>query len=609
MVLSALLLAAGMLLPTFEACPWLIFVVAYLPVGLPVLREAYGELRSGSVFNEYTLMLIATIGAFAIGEYPEAVAVMLFYAVGEYFQDLAVGRARGDIRALINLRPDTVTVLTDGDERTTCAPEEVKPGTHIEVRTGERVAVDGRLLSDRTDLDTAALTGESEPRSVNRGEEVPAGTIILGRTARLEVVRPYTESALSRILSQVEDAARRKAPAEKFIRRFARVYTPIVTGLAVLIAVIPPLVTAAAWSEWLYRALVFLVISCPCALVISVPLSYYRGIGVASRRGILFKGGNYLDAITRVGAVLFDKTGTLTRGQFGVADVLTTPGITRDEVITTAAALEQYSTHPVARAVIAALGTTPEAQPQPLTQLPDEVAGLGLTGVVAAHLVVVGKRALLTKEGIDIPSTITESPAYTYIYCARDRQFIGAIALRDEPKADAAQAVKELHDLGIRRVGMLSGDRTPVVEALAHELHIDEAHGDLLPEDKVNRLKAWQNTQAHSGGVAFVGDGINDAPVLATADVGIAMGGAGADAAVETADVVVQGDNPVKVAEAIRLGRKIRVLVTWNISLALGIKAAVLLLGALGLVGLWAAVLADTGVALVCVLNTYLIRK
>lgn len=606
MIISAILLGAGLALPQWERCPWLLFLIAYLPVGLPVIKEAWEELREGEIFSEFTLMIIATVGAFAIGEYPEAVAVMLFYSVGEYFQDRAVDRARHDIRALVNLRPDEAVVIGQDGSRQSRSPETVSVGETIEVMAGGRVPLDGRLLTEAADFDTAALTGESEPRPARAGDEIQAGTIALGRTVTLEVVRPYGESALQRILDMVEDASRRKSPAEKFIRRFARVYTPIVIALAALIAIVPPLVTGMAWSEWLYRALVFLVISCPCALVVSVPLSYYRGIGVASRLGVLFKGGNYLDAITRVHTVVFDKTGTLTSGRFGVAKVTPRDGLTTDHLLALAAALEGYSTHPVARAIVTAAEGIGE---HIHCEAPEELPGLGLSGTVGGSEVLVGKERLLADRGIGLPADFSEEAAYTYVYCAIDGQYAGAIALRDEPKADAREAVSRLHAMGIRRVCMLSGDRTPVVNALAAELGIDQARGDLMPADKVACLQAIRTEDAAHGGVAFVGDGVNDAPVLALSDVGIAMGGAGADAAVETADVVIQGDKPSHVAEALRIGRHTRALVGWNISLALGVKVVVLALGALGMVGLWAAVLADTGVALLCVLNTYMIRK
>lgn len=607
MAVSALLLLWGWAANPLPGVAWLIFVVAYLPVGVPVIREAAEALRGGDVFNEFTLMLLATAGAFAIGEYPEAVAVLLFYSVGEYFQDKAVGRARRDIRALVSLRPDTATVVRPDGVREVRRPEDVKPGEIVEVKAGGRVPLDGRLLTPRADFDTAALTGEPLPRPVAAGGEVQAGVVALGRVVQIEAVRPYGESALQRILTMVEDAAQRKSPAEQFVRRFARVYTPAVIVLAALVAVLPPLFGGGDWAEWLYRALVFLVISCPCALVVSIPLGYFRGIGVASRMGVLFKGGNYLDAITRVRTVVFDKTGTLTEGRFKVCRLAPAAGFTAEELLRTAAALERFSTHPLARAVVEA------AEGAPLAECggTEEIAGLGLRGSVAGKEVLAGKAELLAEvfkeAGIsDVPNAPNdpEDAACTYIYIAVGGRYAGRIALRDTPKEDAAAAVARLRSLGIDRLCILSGDRTPVVESLARELGIGEAYGGLLPDGKARRLEEIRRGTP-DGGVCFVGDGINDAPVLALSDVGVAMGGAGADAAVETADVVVQGDRPSRVADAIAVGRMTRRVVRQNIALALGVKAAVLLLGACGLAGLWAAVLADTGVALLCVAHTY----
>lgn len=606
MVVSAVLLAWGWAANPLPQWPWLIFVLAYLPVGWPIICEGAGEIVRGDVFNEFTLMILASIGAFVIGEYPEAVAVLLFYSLGEYFQDLAVGRARRDIQALVNLRPERAIVVGDGGQRTEQSPEAVRPGQLIEVEAGGRVPLDGELMLATADFDTAALTGEAEPRTLTMGAEVQAGMIALGRVVRLRVSRPYGESALSRILAMVEEAAQRKSPAEMLIRRFARVYTPIVIALALAVALLPPLVTGGQWNVWLYRALIFLVISCPCALVVSIPLGYFRGIGVASRLGILFKGGNYLDAVTRLRTVVFDKTGTLTTGQFAVQNVACATGLTDDRVLRLAGALECRSTHPIARAITEAARSRIAGEWTEVEAV-EELPGLGLTGAVGGTVVLVGKRNLMNEKGVTLPADLVEDPACTYVYVATDGCYAGAIALRDTPRPEAAEAVKRLHALGVERTCVLSGDRTPVVEALAHELGISEAYGDLLPADKASHLKQFE--AATPGGVAFVGDGINDAPVLALSDVGFAMGGVGSDAAVETADVVLQTDNPSRVADALRIGRHTRRIVLLNIGLALGVKGIVMLLGALGLANLWAAVLADTGVALLCVANTYLIRR
>lgn len=612
MAVAALLLIAGIVANPLPAWPWAVFVLAYLPVGLPILKEAGEEIAKGDIFNEFTLMVLATVGAFAIGEYPEAVAVLLFYSVGEYFQDRAVGRARRDIQSLVSLRPDTATVIDHDGRRTNVKPEAVEVGSVIEVVAGERVPLDGTLLTERADFDTAALTGESEPRSIDAGDEVAAGMIAIGRVVRVRVLRPYAKSALQRIMTMVEDAASRKSHAEMFIRRFARVYTPVVIALAALIALVPPLLAGGTgWAVWLYRALVFLVISCPCALVVSVPLAYFRGIGVASRMGILFKGGNYLDAVARLSHVVFDKTGTLTTGQFVVSQVTCAKGETvgADNLLRMVAAVERKSTHPVARAIVAAADSKGDTQANALVaDMVEEEPGLGLRGMVAGHELLVGKAALLEAHGIDTDKTETTT-GDTMVYCGMDGHYAGMIALGDQPRPEAAKGIERLHALGIKRTCVLSGDRSAAVERLAQTLGVDEWHADLLPEGKVEQMQRIKLQCADTGKVAFVGDGINDAPVLAMSDVGFAMGGAGSDAAVETADVVIQSDNPSRVADAIMIGRRTRSLVRYNIALALGIKVAVMLAGALGYASLWAAVLADTGVALLCVANTYAIRS
>lgn len=615
MAVAALLLIVGIVANPLPAWPWAVFVLAYLPVGLPILKEAGEEIAKGDIFNEFTLMVLATVGAFAIGEYPEAVAVLLFYSVGEYFQDRAVGRARRDIQSLVNLRPDTAIVIDHNGRRTNVKPEAVEVGSVIEVVAGERVPLDGTLLTERADFDTAALTGEAEPRSIDAGDEVPAGMIAIGRVVRVRVLRPYAKSALQRIMTMVEDAASRKSHAEMFIRRFARVYTPVVIALAALIALVPPLLAGGTgWAVWLYRALVFLVISCPCALVVSVPLAYFRGIGVASRMGILFKGGNYLDAVARLSHVVFDKTGTLTTGQFVVSQVTCAEGeaVGADNLLRMVAAVERKSTHPVARAIVAAADSKGDTQANAASALVadmvEEEPGLGLRGMVAGHELLVGKAALLEAHGIDTGKTETIT-GDTMVYCGMDGRYAGMIALGDQPRPEAAKGIERLHALGIKRTCVLSGDRHAAVERLAQALGVDEWHADLLPEGKVEQMQRIKQQCADTGKVAFVGDGINDAPVLAMSDVGFAMGDAGSDAAVETADVVIQSDNPSRVADAIMIGRRTRSLVRYNIALALGIKVAVMLAGALGYASLWAAVLADTGVALLCVANTYAIRS
>ena len=572
------------------------YAAAWLPSGLGVLREAIEEAREGELFSEFLLMSIASIGAFAIGEYPEAVAVMALYCIGEALQDRAVSRARGNIQSLIAIRPDHAVVVRDG-QRETVAPAEVKVGDIVEVKPGERVPVDGRLTGEAAAFDTAALTGESMPRVIEHGDEVLAGMIASESVVRLQAVRPASESAVSRILHLVEEATERKSPAELFIRRFARIYTPVVVGLAALVVLLPWLYSFLAptysyhLAEWLHRALVFLVISCPCALVISIPLSYFAGIGAASRRGILFKGSNYLDAIARVDTVVFDKTGTLTTGQFAVSQVV---GLSEAQVATVAA-IEQDSPHPIAQAIKAYHQPSETA----VTDLKN-IAGYGVRAVAGGKTWLVGTTRLLEHEGVSSPVGLKEVVG-TMVAIAIDGQYAGHIVLSDCPKQDAAHAIEHLKRQGIETV-MLSGDRQALADEVARQLGIDEAHGDLLPQDKVAHIERIMRDSDRQ--VAFVGDGINDAPVLAMSDVGIAMGGLGSDMAVETADVVIQTDLPSRVADAVALGRRTRRIVTQNIAFAIGVKVLVMILGVLGIANLWEAVFADVGVALLCVLNS-----
>ena len=613
-ILSFVLLAGGMALRAADVAWFQVagvslawFLAALLPVGLPVLRESWKSLRKGEVFNEFMLMTLAAIGAFCIGEYPEGVAVMLFYSVGEKFQEGAVEQARGHIKALMDVRPDTATVLRDGVRRTV-APETVGVGETVEVRAGERVPLDGVLLDGEASFNTAALTGESLPRECRRGEEVLAGVIAIDRTVRLRVVRPYGQSALSRVLAMVEEAAGRKAPAELLIRRLARVYTPVVTGLAALVVAGPWLWSLVSpgfvydFGDWLYRGLVFLVVSCPCALVVSIPLGYFGGIGAASRLGILFKGGNYLDAITKVDTVVFDKTGTLTRGEFEVEETRVADGVDERQFLRWVASVEAGSNHPLARAVVAyAKGRGVE--PSPAEEV-KELAGFGVGAVVEGRRLLVGNLRLLESRGVAVPEE-AESAVGTLVACAADGRFAGYLLLADAVKEDAAEAVRALRALNIRNIQILSGDKQAIVAKLAGRLGVTAGYGELLPEGKVRHMEELR--RGHR--VAFVGDGINDAPVLALSDVGIAMGGLGSDAAIETADVVIQNDQPSKVAAAIRVGRFTRRVVWQNVALALGVKAVVLLLGAAGVATLWEAVFADVGVALLAILNAVRIQK
>ena len=572
------------------------YAAAWLPTGWGVLREAIEEAREGEIFSEFLLMTIASIGAFAIGEFPEAVAVMTLYCIGEALQDRAVSRARGNIKSLIAFRPDHAVIIRD-DKRETVEPGMVKPGDIIEVKPGERVPVDAILTGEAAAFDTAALTGESVPRVIEGGDEVLAGMIASESVVRLKALRPASESAVSRILHLVEEATERKAPAELFIRRFARIYTPIVVGLAVLVVVVPWLYSMVSatftydFTEWLHRALIFLVISCPCALVISIPLSYFAGIGAASRRGILFKGSNYLDAIAAVDTVVFDKTGTLTTGQFSVSRV---EGLS-DEQVAIVAAIEQDSTHPIAQAIT----THCKPSEKTVTDLKN-IAGYGLAATVDGSQWLVGTTRLLQREGVEYPSTLDTIPN-TIVAVSADGRYLGHVLLKDKPQNDASRAIDALNRQGIGTV-MLSGDKQALVEQVAQELGVHQAHGDLLPQDKVEHIKRLKEKDGHQ--IAFVGDGINDAPVLALSDVGIAMGGLGSDMAIETADVVIQTDQPSRVADAVTLGRRTRRIVIQNIVFAILVKVLVMVLGVMGIATMWEAVFADVGVALLCVLNS-----
>ena len=610
LILSFLLLVGGVILRYLQLPFWMIpgvevlwFLLAFLPVGFPVMVEVWKSIRQKDIFNEFSLMLLATIGAFCIGEYPEGVAVMLFYSVGERVQHRAVDRARRNIRRLLDVRPEKALVLRQGKEQSVF-PGEVEVGEMIMVKPGERIPLDGLLQEEYALFDTSALTGESLPRTINRGEEVLAGMIVSGQAIRLKGTKPYEQSALARILALVQDASERKAPAELFIRRFARIYTPVVFLLALSIMLLPALVAAFHpgfdyfFKDWAYRGLVFLVISCPCALVISVPLGYFGGIGAASRKGILFKGGNYLDAITHVNTVVFDKTGTLTTGHFQVSS-MEADTVSSQRLLSILLTLEEKSTHPVAQAVTR-YALQEGAGRIGVTHL-QEYPGYGLEGVIEGKNVLVGNIRLLTDRGITVPAGISERVA-TVVVCAIAGKYAGHLLLSDTLKADAVEAIGRLKQLHIDNIQLLSGDKKEIVAIFAKTLGIRHARGGLLPEDKAAYL---EKLNAEAGvSAAFVGDGMNDAPVLALSDVGIAMGGLGADAAIESADVVIQTDQPSKVATAISIGRATRRIVKQNIAGAIGGESLILIAGACGFVTLWAAVFADVGVALLAVLNS-----
>ena len=575
--------------------------VAYLPVGLPVIRSMFGAVAKGDLFSEFTLMVIATVGAFAIGEYPEGVAVMLFYTVGENLQGLAVRRAKGNIKALLDQRPDEVTILEPGATRTIKA-EQALVGQTVQLRPGEKLALDAELLSERASFDTAALTGESKPDSKTKGDTVLAGMINLNTPATVRITAAYSDSKLSHIIALVQDASSRKAPTELFIRKFAKIYTPIVVLLAVLITLVPALLVADyVFSTWLYRALVFLVISCPCALVISIPLGYFGGIGAASRHGILFKGSNFLDTLAQIRHVVMDKTGTLTKGVFRVQGATFSDPADQTSILRWVNALESHSTHPVATAIHAYVGPADESVT--LSQV-EELPGLGMAATVDGKQLLAGSFKLLDRFGITYP-TEAAATTDTVIAMAYSGRFAGYLTIADEIKEDAREAIDQLKTLGITPT-MLSGDRTAVVRAIADELGITEAYGDLLPIDKGRKVT---DMKAAGTPVAFVGDGVNDAPVVALSDVGMAMGGLGSDATIETADVVIQDDRPSRIPTAIRIGRATRRIVWQNIILAFAIKALVLILGAGGLANMWEAVFADVGVALLAVANAIRIQR
>lgn len=611
---SAAMLAGGI---AAQASEWLRFspavafawfAAAWLPVALPVLKEAFDSIRKKDFFNEFSLMLIASIGAFAIGEYPEGVAVMLFYSIGEALQDKAVARARRNISALVDMRPKEATVVRGGKAESV-PPESIAVGEEIIVKTGERVPLDGVLLDRDAVFDTAALTGESMPRRIKRDETVLAGMLPTSSATRLRVARKHADSALSRIMEMVEHAAERKAPTELFIRRFARVYTPAVTALALLIVALPYLWSLAfgtsyVFEEWLYRGLVFLVISCPCALVVSIPLGYFGGIGAASRLGILFKGGNYVDATAKITAMAFDKTGTLTEGAFAVAEVHCAADFDKKELIRLIATAESGSTHPIAKAIGAEAERLGLAVGQ--AENVDETAGYGLEAEAWGRTVLAGTAQLLERHGIHIGQRFDDNAATT-VYCAVDGKYAGCFLLSDKAKPDAAETISQLRKEGVRTLAIFSGDRQAVVSHFGKQIGVDEAYGDLLPEDKVARFEQFK--KQCGGVVAYAGDGINDAPVLAMSDVSFAMGGIGSDAAVETADVVIETDRPSRLADAVRIGKTTVKIVRQNIVLALGVKAIVLALGSAGFADLWAAVFADVGVALLAICNALRVQR
>lgn len=579
----------------------LVYALAYIPVGFPVLKEAVNSIRFGDFFSEFLLMGIATIGAFAIGEYPEGVAVMLFYAVGEVFQTLAVQRAKTNIASLLDQRPDEVTVM-EGNIAKTIKAESAAIGQVIQLKPGEKLALDGVLLSASASFNTAALTGESRPDTKNEGDAVLAGMINLNGVSLVQISTAYNDSKLSKIMELVQNATAQKAKTELFIRKFAKVYTPIVVFLAVAICLLPYVVVEVYdFRTWLYRSLIFLVISCPCALVISIPLGYFGGIGAGSRNGVLFKGSNFLDTLADVKNVVVDKTGTMTKGVFKVQNIFIEPGFIEDEIIRYLNVIESKSTHPIATAVHEYAG---ETDPSVQIENVEEIPGLGLQATINGKKFLAGNFKLMDK--FTVPHHVNQnSVSDTLIAIAYGGRFAGYITIADQIKDDAAAAVEALKKLGVN-LTMLSGDKSAVVAEVAKQIGITDYFGDLLPEEKVNKIK---EIKARKQTVAFVGDGVNDAPVVALSDVGIAMGGLGSDATIETADVVIQDDQPLKIAMAINIGKQTKKIVWQNIWLAFGVKGIVLILGAGGLATMWEAVFADVGVALLAILNAVRIQK
>lgn len=579
------------------------YILAYIPVAYSVFREAIETIRQKEIFTEFTLMIVATLGAFFIGEYPEGVAVMLFYSVGELLQNSAVNKAKRNIKSLLDVRPDRACVERNG-KHVDIFPGEVRIGEIIQVKAGEKVSLDGVMVSESGSFNTSALTGESKPKTIRKGENVLAGMLNIDKVIEIKVTKKYEDSSLSRILELVQEATSRKAKTELLIRRFAKVYTPIIFLLAVLVTVIPYFFVADyVFQDWLYRALVFLVISCPCALVISIPLGYFGGIGAASRAGILFKGANYLDLLAKINTVVMDKTGTLTQGVFHVRDIVPSEAFCEKELLDPVVALEKMSNHPIARAIVAFAG---DINSNYSVTAIEEISGQGLKGLVNENEVLAGNSKLMQSNLINYDKTVDSIPETT-VLIAINRIYAGYITIADEVKEDAAEAIKNMHAKGIDKIVMLSGDKSSITEKVASFLGIDNAYGDLLPKGKVKHLEQLKADKNNV--IAFVGDGINDAPSLAISDVGIAMGGMGSDAAIEVADVVIQTDQPSKIGTAIQIAKSTKEIVYQNITLAFTIKLIVLVLGGFGVANMWEAVFADVGVSLLAILNAVRILK
>lgn len=603
---GALIYISAIVLGIFAGVPIYVklsaLIVSYILLGGDVVWQAVKNIFKGRIFDEKFLMSLSTIGAFIIGEYLEAVAVMLFYQIGEFFQSLAVKRSRKSISDLMDIRPDSAAVKRNGELIVT-SPECVEVGEIIVVKPGEKIPLDGVVMEGDSMVDTSALTGESVPKSIHKGNEVLSGCINQSGVLNIRVTRSFGESTVTKIIDMVENASSRKAPAENFITVFAKYYTPVVVLLAAVLAVLPPIAFGGVWTEWIHRGFVFLVVSCPCALVVSIPLTFFGGIGAASRHGVLVKGSNYLEALEKIGVIVFDKTGTLTKGVFKVTEILPASGFSAEELLEYAAGAECLSNHPIAKSITAAYGKTTDRF---VFSDYKEIPGHGICAQIGEKMIFAGNSKLMESENVVYKRC--EKPG-TKVYIAVEDKYAGCIVISDELKKDSKKAVAELKEMGIEKTVMLTGDDEKIAESVAEELHIDEFYAQLLPNEKVERMEELDRMKPHGKKLAFVGDGINDAPVLARADVGIAMGGLGSDAAIEAADVVLMRDEPSGIADAVRIAKATKRIVIQNIVIAVGVKSAFLLLGALGLAGMWEAVFGDVGVTVIAVLNAVRILR
>lgn len=595
-ILWAALFFAAALLPLPQIVKLSFFSLSYVIVGLPIVIKALRNVKNCEVFDENFLMTVATLGAVALGEYPEAVAVMLFFQIGEFFQSYAVSRSRKSIAALMDIRPDFARVQKNG-EWAEVSPEEVEKGSIIEIRSGEKIPLDGVIISGDSSLDISSLTGESLPREVAKGDAVLSGAINLGGVLHVKTTSVYAESTVAKILDLVENASSRKAEVENFITKFSHWYTPVVVILAVLLTFVPPFLFSQSLLVWTYRAITFLVISCPCALVISIPLSFFGGIGAASKCGILIKGSNYLEALAQTEIVVFDKTGTLTKGSFTVTKIVPEGNISAAELLEIAACMEAYSSHPIAVSIKNAYGKKPDTQR--VSNVKD-CFGKGICGNLDNDEIVLGNIQIMRDKGVDVPDV---QAAGTVIYVLKNGRYQGYLLIEDEIKKDSVAAIQQLKKMGVAQTVMLTGDRQNTARNVAQKLNLDKFYAELLPADKVRKFEELLDIKNSDGKVLFVGDGINDAPVLARSDIGVAMGGMGADAAIEAADVVIMTDEPSKIAKAVEISKKTLRLVHENVVFILAVKFAVLGLGAAGYASIWAAVFADVGVSVISILN------